>query len=124
MNKKQKTTYGSILAAVLIIIVIWFVSSKPESGKPSTGSQNGSKGSTSSPSPSPSGQPSGSEGNVWKGTLKTSDNSAKGNLMLVTPDHTIYIKTSRDFSSLIGKQVVVAYQGSLDGFTLTNISAE
>ncbi len=60
---------------------------------------------------------------TWTGTLKMSDNAKKGSLMLVTGDHTVYINTSRDFSALVGKKVNVAYQGTLDSFTLGDISA-
>lgn len=62
--------------------------------------------------------------NSWTGVLKNSDNQAKGNLMLVTADHTVYIHTSRDFSSLIGKNVKVAYTDTLESFVLGDITAE
>ena len=41
---------------------------------------------------------------TWTGTLKNSDNQNKGNLMLVAASHTIYINTSRDYSSLVGQK--------------------
>ena len=59
-----------------------------------------------------------------EGTLQNSDNSAKGNLMLVTPTHILYINTSRDFNSLVGKKVNVTYQGNLQSFKLGDITAE
>ena len=59
--------------------------------------------------------------NAWEGQLKLSDNSAKGNLMLITTDKTIYIKTSRDFSALINKKVSVTYEGTLETFRLGDI---
>ncbi len=62
--------------------------------------------------------------NVWEGTLKNSDNTSKGNLMLVTKDHNIYIKTSRDFSQLLGKEVKATYEGSLESFRLGEIVAK
>jgi hypothetical protein len=58
---------------------------------------------------------------VWEGLLKASDNSQKGNLMLVTNGNTIYMYTSRDFSPLIGKEVVVTYEGDSGGFVLGDI---
>jgi hypothetical protein len=67
-------------------------------------------------------KPETTPASIWQGTLKTSDNSKKGNLMLVTDKTTVYINTSRDFSNLIGKSVNVKYQGSLDNFELGNIS--
>ena len=62
--------------------------------------------------------------NTWMGTLKTSDNSKKGNLMLMTDTHTIYINTSRDYSALLDKKVNVTFVGSLDSFTLGDITAQ
>lgn len=59
--------------------------------------------------------------NALEGTLWLSDNETKGNLMLVNNVITIYIKTSRDFSNLIGKQVIASVDGTLNDFTLLNI---
>ena len=56
-----------------------------------------------------------------EGTLWASDNETKGNLMLVTTGAIIYIRTSRDFSGLINKNVVVSTDGALDNFTLLDI---
>jgi hypothetical protein len=57
----------------------------------------------------------------WEGILKLSNNIQKGNLMLATKERTIYLKTNRDFSALINKEVVVTYEGSLDSFRLGEI---
>jgi len=62
--------------------------------------------------------------NTWEGVLKASNNSQKGNLMLETKERTIYLKTSRDFSQLLGKDVVVGYEGTLDSFALGDITAK
>lgn len=59
---------------------------------------------------------------VWIGTLKSSNNPSKGNLMLVTSEKTIYIQTGRDFNQLLGKVVNVTYEGSLDNFVLGNVT--
>lgn len=56
-----------------------------------------------------------------EGTLWISDTEARGNLMLVNNTANFYIKTSRDFNSLIGKQVIVSIDGVLDNFILLNI---
>lgn len=55
------------------------------------------------------------------GTLKASDDTTKGNFVLVMPDHSIYIRTSRDYSELVGKEVTVSYTGTLENFTLMDI---
>jgi len=59
--------------------------------------------------------------NMLEGILWASDNAAKGNLMLVTGDTTIYINTSRNFNELKGKNVIVTIDGTPDDFTLLNI---
>jgi|GEM_PF-2864959 len=59
---------------------------------------------------------------VWDGTLKASDNPARGNFMLVTSSNTVYIYTSRDYNELTGKKVNVTYEGSMDNFTLGDIT--
>src|SRR3989344_8026198 len=56
-----------------------------------------------------------------EGVLWLSDNETKGNLMLVTADTTIYVRTSRDFSGLVGRHVVVSVNGTLENFSLLNI---
>jgi hypothetical protein len=60
-------------------------------------------------------------GQFWQGTLKASDNAKKGNLMLVMDKTTVYIHTSRDFSALLGKEVKVTYEGTVDSFQLGDI---
>ena len=59
--------------------------------------------------------------NIWTGVLKNSDTPSKGSLMLVNQEHTIYLRTSRDFSSLVNKQVQVSYKGTLAAFILNDI---
>lgn len=59
--------------------------------------------------------------NTLEGALWTSDNAVKGNLMLTNNYATIYIKTARDFSNLVGKNVIVTVDGTIDIFTLLNI---
>ena len=64
--------------------------------------------------------------NSLSGQLQKSNDSRKGNLMLKLADseRTIYLNTSRDFSSLVGKDVVVTIDGSLDDFRLVDIKAK
>lgn len=56
-----------------------------------------------------------------EGTLWASDNESKGNLMLVTGNAMVYIRTSRDFNNLKGKEVIISADGTLDNFVLINI---
>lgn len=59
--------------------------------------------------------------NTLDGVLWSSNDNTKGNLMLVTGNTTIYIKTSRKFDELAGKNVIVSIDGTPDNFTLLNI---
>lgn len=59
--------------------------------------------------------------NALEGTLWPSDNETKGNLMLVGKNATVYIRTSRDFSDLVGKYIIASINGTLENFTLLNI---
>jgi hypothetical protein len=63
--------------------------------------------------------------NLSGGTLAKSDNEARGNYMLTTTDHgTFYIRTSRDFSGLVGKTVTLTAEGTATSFTLIDIKAQ
>lgn len=56
-----------------------------------------------------------------EGILWSSDDEKRGNLLLVSQYAAIYLKTSRDFSALVGKPVIVSVEGTLENFTLLNI---
>lgn len=59
--------------------------------------------------------------NVLEGVLRPSDDLFRGNLKLVSQYNDIYIRTARDFSSLIGLEVLVKINGPLDKFELLDI---
>jgi hypothetical protein len=63
-------------------------------------------------------------GSTWQGALELSDNAASGNYTITVNGHKIYLKTGRDFSKLVGKEVNVSYTGSLTNFTLNDITAQ
>ena len=119
MTKKDKGIYSIAGVIVLIALAIWFVKTRQTADEVinSPNTQSGSN------SPKAGSQSASGQASVWNGTLKTSDSAQKGNLMLMTKDHTIYIKTSRDFSALVDKEVDVSYQGSLENFSLGDITA-
>jgi len=105
----------SILILVVAIVVgaVWMVNlNKKEEVKP---------GSSQNTVVIPSSDASAGS---LEGELQASDNPAKGNLMLITPKRTIYVHTSRDFSTLIGKQVGLVIDGIEDNFTLKDIVAK
>jgi hypothetical protein len=64
--------------------------------------------------------------NALEGELRVSTDKRRGNLMLLMndSDRIIYLNTSRDFSALVGKQVSVSIEGSLDDFRLIDIKAK
>ena len=107
-----------VIAAGIIIGLIW----RYESKVPAESSANPDQNSTAAQNISIPAKSSTTGSNVWQGTLKASDNSKKGNLMLVTDKSTIYIYTSRDYSNLIGQQVNVSYEGTLNNFVLGDIT--
>lgn len=79
-------------------------------------SQNTNSTSTSNETnPAPSS--SAPSGNVSAtGTLRPSDKPALGNLMLDSNRGKIYVRTNRDFSSLVGKQTSLDANGTINSF--------
>lgn len=62
-------------------------------------------------------------GNVTAtGKLMASDNAAKGNLMVQSNRGKIYISTKRDFSGMIGKDVTLNAEGTIDSFKFLGFS--
>jgi len=118
MTKNTKQVYTAVAVVVVVAVVIWLFKSKPAAQNTQIQSDTNQQ---NSQNPNPSPAPTANSG-IWTGTLKASDNAAKGNLMLITSDRTIYMTSSRDFSGLYGKKVDVSYQGSLKSFVLGSIS--
>ncbi len=116
MTKKEQQTYlGAGIAAIIAAVLIGAWMLAKNSGNQNSASTTPPDKQQAATSTSLSNQ------TTWEGVLKASDNLQKGNLMLQTSDRTIYLKTSRDFSALIGKYVAVIYLGTLNNFTLLNI---
>ncbi len=61
---------------------------------------------------------------MLEGTLQISNDLKRGNLMLVTPERVIYLFTSRDYSTLLEKQVRLEIEGTLENFRLVDIVAK
>lgn len=120
MNKKNLYILLA-LAAVIILGFVW----RYESKAPETNQQSQTENNSGNSNPETTiNQSKESQIKVWEGTLQTSNNPAKGNLMLKTDKTVIYINTSRDYSELIGKAVLVNYEGNLDSFVLGDIVAK
>lgn len=117
--KKQNQQYA-LGALVLIVAVAGFLLFKTKRAAP----ENGSNKQPAQQNPKPAvGSPTGAaDANVWEGKLLASDNAKSGNLMLVTKERTIYIKTSRDFAGLLNKNVRVTYEGTWQNFVLGDIT--
>jgi len=115
MNAKRM--WIGVTVVVVVAAAVWFsIGSKPNEDK---NTQQAEQNSNNSQTPTPT--PSQTQGNGINGTLKASDNHARGNLMLVTDTQTIYIHTSRDFSALVGKNVTMTIDGPVTSFTLLDI---
>ncbi len=120
-----------IILAIIVIAAIVFFSTRGDQNQNGSNNQNqngqeqstnGNSDSENPNSPVDNGDVEGTDteapsGNVTaQGTLKTSDNPARGNLLLDSQSGMIYIKTTRDFSSQIGQEVTMQAQGSLNQF--------
>jgi hypothetical protein len=134
---KQNMPPILVAAAVIVIGAIIFFSTRDnpsqqsDNNQPSTEQNNGAAngenannngGSDNSTdgslvSDSTDNSTSNSVGNVSaSGTLMASDNADKGNLVVDSSAGKIYIKTGRDFSSLIGKNVTLQAEGTINKF--------
>jgi len=56
------------------------------------------------------------------GMLQESDNAERGNLILESDKGKIYIQTVRDFSLLLGKEVVLDAEGTLESFIFIGLT--
>jgi hypothetical protein len=121
---------GLIVIVILVIIVSYRGKNKPNDISSDTNQnteQNSEENPTSPSTPAPSTPSSetitAEQGNVTaSGTLKPSDNPAKGNLMVENSQGKIYIFTQRDFSSLLGQSVTLTAQGNLQQFAFLGLS--
>ena len=119
----MKKLLGFLAMAVLIFAVIWFALYQPATNSNlENGTQNQDEtGKDADDDATPI------VGNVWFGELRTSDNASKGNLMLLLSDGSnkiVYITTSRDYATLIGKRVAATVNGTTAGFQLIDIQLD
>ena len=59
-----------------------------------------------------------------EGTLLNSEDFNRGNLRLISGETEIFLRTGRDFSALIGSEVLVYIKGTMDNFELLNIESK
>lgn len=62
--------------------------------------------------------------NYLEGLLQSSDDQDRGNLKLLSGDKMIYLRTGRDFGALIGSEVLVFIDGTLESFKLLDIQGK
>lgn len=120
-----------IVGLLAVLTIVYFIATSGNDNGPvvttETPEQTGqNQPSENQPSATPNGQtptesPNGTQaqtsGNVTAtGTLRASDNAARGNLMVESSSGKVYVSTGRDFSSLIGTQVTLNAEGSLNNF--------
>lgn len=136
MNKEffQKNR-GLLIAGVIIIILIIIsatrssdnnTNSPVEQGQEQMQEQDGTsmlnEGETKNDNTSTSNSSTNGQ-LVREGTLLVSDDSKQGNYMVRTSNSIFYIRTSRDFSSLVNKEVTMTAKGTVEMFSLVDIVA-
>ncbi len=117
MTLKHKHSLYLAVGLIVIVLVIIKLSNKnlnPEvkdnQGQPNITQTDNSKITTNT--------------QMLTGKLQASDNAQRGNLMLITEEQTIYLYTSRDYAHLIDSPVNVEIKGTVDNFSLIDISAK
>jgi hypothetical protein len=120
MNSK---TIWVVVAVVVIAAIIWIATGSKKTSQNQTNQSNANT-TTKSTNQTSGSQTPNTVSNALKGTLKISDNQALGNLMLVTSTSNVYLRTSRDFSNLVNKQVALDYDGTITNFKLVDIKAQ
>ena len=119
MDKKHWQISAWVGAIIIIVALVWSIKNnqtdREDKNSPAkTQNTQTTQEQTTSPVQTTS--------DVWVGILQASDNADKGNLLLTTSERTIYIRTNRDYSALVGKKVTVSYEGSWQNFVLGDIT--
>ncbi|MDP2933708.1 MAG: hypothetical protein Q8N81_06290, partial [bacterium] len=109
--EKNKYLIGVIAGLVVLAAIIAIV--KYSGQKPETSPDNNATSNKTLPLEAGKNQ--------LVGELKKTDDIESGNLMLITTDKKLYLNTTRDFNSLVGKQVVVTIDGDSQNFRLIDI---
>jgi hypothetical protein len=126
---------GGIIVAVIILIFSFRGpdNNTPKAPSPTATSTNPTASTTpsgqtttgSSTKTPTSGTTKPATGNLtFEGRLEASDDASKGNLKLVTSGNPLYLRSSRDYSSLYGKDVIVHASGTATGFRFESIEAK
>jgi hypothetical protein len=125
---------GLVLLAVVLVGIYFATRSDDgsdnggqnnQSGQEQTDNQN--PGNNQNPGQQPTDSTDDGDGEITgdeiaTGTLRNSDDAAKGNYMLESNRGKIYVRTSRDYSDKVGEQVSLRGTGSLNNFTFLGFS--
>lgn len=115
----QKYKNYIIVILVVVLVVVGFLIYKKQAKAPT---DNNNK---TTPDQSIEQKPE-QAGNYLEGTLRISNDNARGNLMveLMNSDRIIYLRTGRDFSGLLNTDVSVQIEGTIDRFSLIDIQPQ
>jgi hypothetical protein len=134
----MKSTLLVLLVILAVVSGIWYLRSD-EAEEPEKKGTTQQQNNTSTPSTSNSSDSSAPDvmieededtetvveevPNGLQGELRASNDSNRGNIMLLLndSDRIIYLNTARDYSALFGKNVLVKIDGSMDDFRLVDI---
>jgi hypothetical protein len=119
MKTKHTNILGGVLVLAALVAGIWYAKSGNKPADVSPINITADQPATEQEKAQQTSQPT--KGNTMEGVLKASNDSIKGNLMLETNGKTLYIFTSRNYSHLLGKTVIVEYDGTMEDFRLGNI---
>jgi hypothetical protein len=118
-----------VIGIIIIVAIVFFATKKKTNNNDQTSSQNqqqssdtvsGSNSQTNTPNPTPASNTQTNQtvsSLTIRGTLTTSDNLSRGNLLLNSTQGKIYIRTVRDYSAWMQKQVTLQAQGTINSFT-------
>ncbi|MEO8065530.1 MAG: hypothetical protein ABI643_01580 [Candidatus Doudnabacteria bacterium] len=130
-SKTQIYMIGGLIVVIVALIVLARVGNKPNPEQESGDSVAGNTAEVPPPPVNSNGltvKPASpaqtdSAGNIAaSGVLKTSDNTAKGNLVVDGSKGKIYIHTARDYSTLMDQAVDLRAEGTLQKFTFLGLS--
>ena len=131
MGLSQNQIYGilGVLAALLIVLaIVWNVRSDDDSNvTDSTTSQNETNNNGQTAGESKDGSETENSdtvsGNISSsGVLRVSDEPIRGNYVLDGEDGEIYVSTGRDYSALVGKNVFLEAEGTLNKFAFLDFT--
>src|SRR3989344_7157122 len=130
----QKYWYYLLVVAVVVLVIVLIAAQR---GPDEEGAQEEQTNTQNSDTDAPEnqnqdgavngGQTGANGGTVTgnvsaRGTLRTSDDAAKGNLVIESDQGRIYIQTARDFSAHLDKDVTLNAEGALQSFVFLGLA--